>query len=90
MTSRPQNQTFAPSTRRWPSIVARSPGYWRTMIGADAAPVSVLVNTPGYVPARSQTVSPGCTWPLAPARPVTRSHGRAAVPSPLPEPLGVT
>ena len=44
-----------------PSIVARSPGYARSTIGAPALPRSALWNEPRYVPPRTQMVSPGCT-----------------------------
>src|SRR5881409_1752024 len=85
--------THWPSTVRvdWvelpPSIVARSPGYWRTTIGAAAVPLRVVVNTPAYVPPRSQMVSPGCTEPRPPASAVAKSQGRLE-PSPVLEPVG--
>src|SRR5881394_1098250 len=99
MISKPQYHVYEPFTVSTsvpdssvdpPSIVARSPGYWRTTIGAAAVPFKLLENAPLYVPPRSQIVSPGCTLPLPPFRPVWRFQGRAELPSPLLEPLGDT
>ena len=70
-------------------MVARSPGYCRTMMGAVEVPVSRLAKEPRYVPARNQIVSPGCTA-LGWARAVAKSHGVPALPLPLAEPLGAT
>ena len=89
ITSKPQYQVSAPLIVIEPSMIARSAGYWRTMIEAVVLPVSVLVNTPRYVPPRSQIVSPGCTtlgWLSA----VIKSHGLAELPSPRAEPLDAT
>src|SRR5947199_2157963 len=82
ITSKPQYQVSAPLIVIEPSMIVRSAGYWRTMMGAAVVPVNVLVNTPRYVPPRSQIVSPGCTalgWLSASAK----SHGRHDLPSPL-------
>jgi hypothetical protein len=72
--------------------VARSPGYWRTTMGASAVPTSVLTKPRGstgfvYVPPRNQMVLPGVTtagWLKA----VGRSHGLANDPSPDGVPVG--
>ncbi len=72
-----------------PSMVARSPAYWRTMMGWDAVPFSLLANVPLYVPPRSQIVSPGRTeagWSSA----VWRRQGLLKVPVPLALALGET
>ena len=88
MSSRPQYTASAPNTLSRPSIVARWPGRARTIIGLRAVPVSVLVNSPLYVPPRSQTVSPGRTVPFPPSNAVARSQGLPEVPSPSIEPEG--
>ncbi len=70
----------------------RSPGTWRTTMGASAVPVSLLRNPPRsappvYLPPRNQIVLPGVTgagWLKA----VCRSHGLVRDPSPSGEPLG--
>src|SRR5688572_16750270 len=65
VTSNPQYQASAPSTRSAGSVleplsmVARSPGYCRTTIGAAVVPVRWLTKGPTYTPPRSQIVSPG-------------------------------
>src|SRR5690242_735424 len=88
-TSKPQYHVLLPWIIKLPSIVARSPGYWRTTTGELVVPLSVAVTfVAGYRPPRSQTVSPGCT--CVDVSPVTRSQGREAVPSPLADPLGDT
>src|SRR6266566_1508887 len=72
------------------SRIARSPGYWRTTIGAEAVPVRVVLMAPvpAYMPPRNQIVSPGCTRPLPPFMAVCKSHGRLLLPSPPGEPVG--
>ncbi len=72
-----------------PSIVARSPGYARSTIGAPALPRSELWNAPRYVPPRTQIVSPGRTADGCPSA-VRRSQGRSRLPSPFGEPFGAT
>ena len=55
ITSNPQNHVYDPSTvmaglmelvPSYPSIVARSPAYWRTMMGLDEVPLRLLVKWP--------------------------------------------
>src|SRR5262245_28130717 len=67
-------------------MMARSPGYWRTLIGALAVPFKWLVKVPRYVPPLSQIVSPGPIDGSESA--VARSHGRARLPSPSGLPTG--
>src|SRR6266536_544818 len=88
ISSRPQYTASAPNTLSRPSIVARSPGRPRTVIGERAVPVSVLVKSPLYVPPRTQTVSPGRTVPFPPSNAVDRFQGLLRVPSPVVEPEG--
>src|SRR6266480_169985 len=93
-TSKPQNQAFAPVTKRVFVTVACSPGYWRTTMGASAVPIKVLAKPLGsaafvYVPPRSQIVLPGVTA-AGPLRAVARSHGFAQDPLPDGDPLGDT
>src|SRR2546423_6065302 len=88
MTSKPQNHTSAPSARSVPSIVARSPGYWRTTIGRLDVPAMAVRKSPAYLPPRTQTVSPGWTLPDAFASAVFRSHGLLMLPSPALDPEG--
>src|SRR5438034_5192727 len=85
-TSNPQDQVYAPLTKRVFVTVARSPGYWRTTMGASAVPSSVLAKPLGstafvYVPPRNQIVLPGVTA-AGPLSAVARSHGLANEPSP--------
>src|SRR5439155_290872 len=93
MISKPQKVAHCPSMLNVstldapPSIVARSPGYCRTTIGAAAVPASVEVKVPAYVPPRSQIVSPGRTEPWPPFSAVCRSHGERE-PSPPVVPVG--
>src|SRR5688572_23514523 len=85
--SRPWMMSTAPVPA--PSRIARSPGNWRTTIGAAAVPMSRAVNGPLYVPPCNQMVAPGFTaagW----ANPVVRSHGFMIVPSPCGPPVGET
>src|SRR6266699_1797724 len=94
VTSNPQNQVYAPVTKRMFVTVARSPGYWRTTMGASAVPISVLGKPLGsaafvYVPPRNQIVLPGVTA-AGPARAVAKSHGSVNDPSPDGEPVGET
>src|SRR2546425_679993 len=79
-----------PEVPPFASRIARSPGYWRTTIGAEAVPVRVVLMAPvpAYVPPRNQIVSPGCTRPLPPFMAVCKSHGRLLLPSPPGEPVG--
>ena len=95
--SRPQYHVYDPCTTNpsfpepsLPSMMTRSPGYPRTMIGAAAEPARFVSYVPRYVPARTQIVSPACTFPPAPERAVGRSHGLVELPSPLLEPPVVT
>src|SRR6266571_5585642 len=92
VTSNPQHQVYAPVTKRVFVTVARSPGYWRTTMGASAVPMSVLGKPLGstgfvYVPPRNQIVLPGVTA-AGPLRAGTRSHGFANEPSAEGEPVG--
>src|SRR5882672_8369581 len=67
----------APAT----SMMARSPGYCRMTTGFPGAPATVATNAPRYVPPCSQTVSPGWTWPPAPASAYARLHGALLFPA---------
>src|SRR6266571_1191983 len=92
VTSNPQNHVYAPLTKRVFVTVARSPGYWRTTMGASAVPISVLAKPLGsiafvYVPPRSQIVLPGVTA-AGPLSAVARSQGFVNEPSPDGEPVG--
>src|ERR1700730_16410287 len=95
MISNPQYHVHEPFTVRAdtrdepPSMVARSPGYWRTIIGTPEAPLRLLVKFPRYVPPRSQIVAPGFTAAGC-ERAVCRSQGLAVVPDPLANPDGET
>src|ERR1041384_3814526 len=94
VTSKPQNHVYAPVTKRMFVTVARSPGYWRTTMGASGVPISVLAKPRGsaafvYIPPRNQIVLPGVTS-AGPARAVAKSHGLANDPSPDGEPVGDT
>src|SRR6266550_620527 len=94
VTSKPQNHVYAPVTKRMLVTVARSPGYWRTRIGASGVPISVLAKPLGsaafvYIPPRNQIVLPGVTA-AGPSRAVAKSHGLANDPSPEGEPVGET
>src|SRR2546423_2002795 len=94
VTSKPQNHVYAPVTKRMFVTVARSPGYWRTTIGASGVPISVLAKPLGsaafvYIPPRNQIVLPGVTS-AGPARAVAKSHGSVNDPSPDGEPVGDT
>jgi hypothetical protein len=53
MTSKPQNQAYVPLivsvtllVPSLPSILARSPVYWRTMMGLEEVPLRLLVKWP--------------------------------------------
>src|SRR5207247_9672172 len=94
VTSKPQNHVYAPVTKRMFVTVARSPGNWRTTIGASGVPISVLAKPLGsatfvYIPPRNQIVLPGVTA-AGPARAVAKSHGSVNDPSPDGEPVGET
>src|SRR6266513_6162523 len=90
-TSNPQYHVYPPRTTRNFVTVARSPGNWRTTMGAAGVPVSLLRNPPRsvppvYLPPRNQIVLPvvtGAGWLNA----VCRSHGLVTDPSPRGEPL---
>src|SRR5712691_7440241 len=87
--SRPQYHVYAPCTTKpsfpdpsFPSMMTRSPGYARTMMGAAAVPVRFVLYVRAYVPTR--------TCPPAPLSAVCRSHGFPELPSPPLEPPVVT
>src|SRR5207245_8192436 len=94
VTSNPQNHVYAPVTKRMFVTVARSPGYWRTTMGASAVPISVLAKPLGsnafvYSPPRNQIVLPGVTA-AGPLSAVAKSQGLVKDPSPEGEPVGDT
>src|SRR5688572_5689906 len=64
-------------------ITARSPGYDRTVVRAEAVPAIWLRNRPVYVPPRNQTVRPAGTLTVR-AKTAVMLAGLARVPDPVP------